>query len=121
MKYSLKSIPQPYLVPKKNSNEKKIIISLGGGAITNKKIRKLIEKYSYNIYLQVKIDILITRLKNSKNRPLIINKNLNATLKELINKRKKFYQKADLIIYNENNLHETVKKIINKINLWIIR
>ena len=96
--------------------EKKIIISLGGGSIVNNNIRKIIKKNSYNIYLQVKIDTLVKRLENSKNRPLIINKDLKTTLNNLIEKRKKFYQKADLIICNENTLSEIVKEIINKIN-----
>ena len=98
-------------------DEKKIIISLGGGSILNGKIRKLIKRKSYNIYLQVKVDILAKRLKNSKNRPLIKNKNLYKILNELIKKRSKFYHKADLIIDNEDGLSETVNKIINKINL----
>ena len=98
-------------------NEKNIIISLGGGSIINKNIRKLIKKNSYNIYLHVKIDILIKRLQNSNNRPLIVNTDLNTTLNELFEKRKKFYQKADLILSNENGLNKTVKKIIKEISL----
>ena len=98
-------------------NEKKIIVSLGGGAIVNDNIRNLIEKNSYNIYLKVKIDILKKRLKSSTHRPLIINKNLNTTLNKLINKREKFYKKANLIINNEISVNDTVKKIINIINL----
>ena len=98
-------------------DKKKIIISLGGGSILNKNIRNLIKKNSYNIYLQVKIDILIKRLRNSRNRPLIINKDLKKTLNELIEKREKFYKKADLIIHNENNLNHTIKEIMDKINL----
>ena len=43
---------------------KKTIISLGGGAIINKKIRNSIKKNSYNIYLNVDLDILIKRLQN---------------------------------------------------------
>ena len=38
---------------------KKTIVSLGGGAIINKKIRNSIKKNSYNIYLNVDIDILV--------------------------------------------------------------
>ena len=98
-------------------DKKKIIISLGGGAVVNKNIRKLIKKNSYNIYLQVTIDILSRRLANSKHRPLILSKELNITLSELMKKREKFYQKADLIINNENNIKETVKEIQNKIIL----
>ena len=95
--------------------DKHIIIYLGGGSLANKNIRNLIKKNSYNIYLQVKIDILVKRLKNSKSRPLIINKDLNIILNELMEKRIKFYQKADLIIDNQNSLNESVKKIINNI------
>ena len=98
-------------------SKKNTIISLGGGAVVNKNIRELIKINSYNIYLQVKNDILSKRLTNSKNRPLILNKDLNKTLNELIKKRQKFYLNADLIINNENSLNEAVKKIINKIKL----
>src|SRR5210317_499188 len=52
-------------------NHKETIVSLGGGAIVNEKIRNTINKNSYNIYLNVDINILMKRLKNSKTRPLI--------------------------------------------------
>ena len=55
---------------------KKTIVSLGGGAIINKSIRNSIKKNSYNIYLKVSIDDLKKRLENSKQRPLIIKKDL---------------------------------------------
>ena len=94
---------------------KETIVSLGGGAIINKKIRSSIKKNSYNIYLNVNIDILIKRLKNSKTRPLIYKKNLKKKLINLINFREKFYQKADLVIKNEKNIIETTENIIKKI------
>ena len=52
------------------------IISLGGGSIINKKIRKVIKKNSYSIYLQVQLNNLVNRLKSSKKRPLL-NQNVN--------------------------------------------
>jgi shikimate kinase/shikimate kinase/3-dehydroquinate synthase len=94
---------------------KETIVSLGGGAIINKKIRNSIKKNSYNIYLNVDVDILIKRLQFSKTRPLIYKKDLKTELINLINKRKKFYQKADLIIQNEKNMIETTENIIKKI------
>jgi shikimate kinase len=96
-------------------NNKKTIVSLGGGAIINKKIRNSINVNSYNIYLEVDVDILAKRLQNSKTRPLIYKKNLKLELNNLLNKRKKFYHKADLIIKNEINMIETTKNIIKKI------
>ena len=70
---------------------------------------------SYNIYLNVDVDILTKRLQFSKTRPLIYKKDLKKELINLINKRKKFYQKADLIIQNEKNIIETTENIIKKI------
>ena len=94
---------------------KETIVSLGGGAIINKKIRSSIKKNSYNIYLNVDIDILTKRLQNSKTRPLIYKKNLKKELINLMSIREKFYQKADLIIHNEKNMIDTAKNIIKKI------
>ena len=81
----------------------------------NSNIRKVIENNSYNIYLKVEINILMKRLSNSKNRPLIINKDLNQILIKLIAQREKFYNKADLIIKNEDNVSGTVNNILKKI------
>ena len=91
------------------------IVSLGGGAVINKNIRDYIKKNSYNIYLNVDVDILTKRLQNSKTRPLIYKKNLKKKLINLINFREKFYQKADLVIKNEKNIIETTENIIKKI------
>ena len=94
---------------------KEAIVSLGGGAIINKEIRNSIKKNSYNIYLNVDVNILIKRLQFSKTRPLIHKNNLKKELINLISKRKKFYQKADLIIQNEKKMIETAENIIKKI------
>ena len=94
---------------------KETIVSLGGGAIINKNIRGSIKKNSYNIYLNVNIDILTKRLQNSKTRPLIYKKNLKKELTNLIGIREKFYRKADLIVNNEKNIIETTENIIEKI------
>jgi shikimate kinase len=99
----------------KTLENKETIVSLGGGAMINKNIRNFVKKNSYNIYLKVDVDILTKRLENSRIRPLIYKKDLKTELINLINKRKKFYQKADLIIQNEKNIIETTKNIIKKI------
>lgn len=96
-------------------NKKNSIISLGGGAIINSKIRNMLKKNSFNIYLKVSIDILENRLNNSKKRPLINKKNLNLTLNELFKKREKFYNRADIIIENQMNVKSAVENIITKI------
>ena len=96
-------------------NNKETIVSLGGGAIINNAIRNSIKKSSYNIYLKVDVDILVKRLRNSKNRPLIYKKNLKQELMNLEKKREKYYKNADLIVKNEKNIIETTQNIIKKI------
>ena len=94
------------------------VISLGGGSVINKKIRKEIKQNSYSIYLQVKINNLLERLKSSKKRPLL-NKNIDnrETLKNLYDKRRKFYENADFIVDNDNDKFQVLEKIKSKINI----
>ena len=95
------------------------VISLGGGSVVNKKIRKVIKENSYSIYLQVKLKNLVNRLKSSNKRPLL-NKNMYKIeiLKDLYEDRKKFYKKADLIINNDNDKFQVLEKIKSKLHSY---
>ena len=99
-------------------NYNNCVISLGGGSIINKKIRKEVKQNSYSIYLQVKINNLLERLKSSKKRPLL-NKNIDnrETLKNLFDKRRKFYENADFIVNNDNDKFQVLEKIKSNINI----
>ena len=93
---------------KKNS-----VISLGGGAFLNKLIRKSAKKSSVSFWLDVKTEILIKRLKRTKKRPLLDKKNINDTVKEIYQERKKIYNQADYRIKCSSlKLNEIVKKIL---------
>ena len=95
------------------------VVSLGGGSIISKKIRKIIKKNSYSIYLQVKLNNLQKRLKFSRKRPLL-NNNLNNSeiLKNILKERKKYYEKADLIINNDGNKSQSLKEIKLQLNKY---
>ena len=54
-----------------------LVISLGGGAFMNNKIRKEVKNSSISFWLDVNINILAQRLKKTRKRPLLFNKNLN--------------------------------------------
>tara|TARA_B100000575_G_C23137654_1_gene661282 strand:- start:1225 stop:1752 length:528 start_codon:yes stop_codon:yes gene_type:complete len=94
----------------------KCIISLGGGSITNLKIRNLVKKNSYSIYLKVDNNILIKRLKNSKKRPLLKNIDKKFVIEKLYNERKKFYNIANLVVENNFDKKDIISKIIIEIN-----
>ena len=90
------------------------IISLGGGAFLNSAIRKMTKKMSISFWLDVPIDELIKRLRNSKQRPLLFKQNTNETVKKIYFDRKKIYNKADFRIKCKSlKSREIVDKILN--------
>ena len=93
-------------------NKKNSIISLGGGAILSQNTRNILLKKSFSIYLNVNNNILYERLKNSKKRPLLLNTDIEKTIKELKRKRIKYYKKANLIINNSEDIEKTIDKIL---------
>ena len=93
------------------------VVSLGGGSIISKKIRKIIKKNSYSIYLQVKLNNLQNRLKFSRKRPLLNNNsNKSEIMQKLLKNRQKFYEKADLIINNNGDKFQTLNLIKSQLN-----
>jgi shikimate kinase len=77
------------------AKKKNIIISLGGGAFMNAKIRKDILSSSISFWLDLDLNLLEKRLIKSKKRPLLENKNLKKILPKIYNERKDTYSVAD--------------------------
>ena len=75
--------------------KKNTVISLGGGAFLNKSIRREVKNTSVSFWLDVDVSELIKRLKKTKKRPLLYNKNLNVTVNKIYLERKKTYSEAD--------------------------
>ena len=75
--------------------KKNTVVSLGGGAFLNKSIRREIKNTSVSFWLDVDVSELIKRLKKTKKRPLLYNKNLNVTVNKIYLERKKTYSEAD--------------------------
>ena len=98
-------------------NKKNIVISLGGGSIINKNIRKIIKSSSFSIYLKVNLDVLTKRLNSSNKRPLLKNVDKKDKLDQLYSERKEFYNKADLVIENNFDKSDILNKIKSKINI----
>ena len=95
------------------------VISLGGGSIISKKIRKTIKNNSYSIYLQVTLNNLLNRLKFSRKRPLLNNNsNKSEIMRKLLKDRQKYYEKADLIINNNGDKFQTLNQIKSQLNIY---
>tara|TARA_Y100000816_G_C25837633_1_gene437844 strand:- start:126 stop:662 length:537 start_codon:yes stop_codon:yes gene_type:complete len=95
------------------------VISLGGGSIINRNIRKVIKQNSYSIYLQVKLNNLLKRMKSSNKRPLLNNSiDKKKTLENLYYERKKFYEEADCIVNNDKDKFQVLESIKSELNLY---
>ena len=92
---------------------KPVVISLGGGAFTNRNIRKEVIRNHLSFWLNWSDEILVNRIKNSKKRPLVSNASENEII-DLIKKRSNIYSKALYKIECDSlTKKELVKKILN--------
>ena len=89
-------------------NDKKLIISTGGGIVLRN--QKILKK-TYNIYLECNINTLVKRLKSSKERPLI-GDNIFKNVNQLLIEREFLYKEISNAIVDSNKIK---KNIINQI------
>ena len=88
------------------------VIALGGGAFTNREIRKNVLKDHLSFWLNWNDEILLNRIKNSKKRPLAFNSTENELI-DLIKKRSNVYSKALYEIKCDNlSKNQIVKRIL---------
>ena len=90
----------------------KNVVSLGGGGFINTKIRKEILSNHFSFWLNCDESTLVTRIKDSKKRPLAF-KSTDQEIRVIIKNRSRIYSNAQFKI-NCNRLTKTeiVKKII---------
>ena len=90
------------------------VISIGGGAFLNSKIRKEILENHISFWLSWDIKTLVNRIKDSQKRPLAFNSSKNE-LFDLVKKRSIIYSKAMYRIDCENLTKNAIVKKILKI------
>ena len=109
--YFRKIEKQITLIELKKNNS---VISLGGGAFLNSTVRQYSKKHSISFWLDVPIEILVKRLKKSKNRPVLAKEKTDDSIKKIYFIRKKFYNKADYRIKCKTlTLKQIIEKILN--------
>ena len=90
------------------------VISLGGGAFLNDKIKKKILENHISFWLNWDINTLVERVKNNQKRPVAFNSSKNELI-ELIKKRSIVYSKAMYKIECENLTKDQIVKNILKV------
>ncbi|WP_032121687.1 shikimate kinase [Clostridium amazonitimonense] len=94
----------------------KVIATGGGLPIYNENMSKL-NYMGITIFLDVPLYELEKRLKNKKDRPLLLKEDIKDKLKKLYNERIEIYKKASITINCENkNKCDILNEVLNKVN-----
>ena len=102
------------LITLKLLKKNKTVISLGGGAFLNNKIKKEVLDNHISFWLKWDIKTLVNRIQNSQKRPIAFKSSKNELI-DLIKKRSIVYSKAMYKIDCENLTKNEITKNITKI------
>ena len=81
-------------------NKQKTVLSLGGGSILSKKVRDYLKNQFITVFIDVELNIIIERLKKSRNRPLLNKTDIKKKIIELDNNRRAYYLLSDIKLKN---------------------
>lgn len=81
---------------------KKTIISTGGGAVLRQENMDFLRKNGIIVCLTASPEIILERTGNSDERPLLRAENPLEKIRELLDFRKPFYERADIVIETGN-------------------
>ena len=90
-----------------------LVIALGGGAFIDEFIRKEIKSTCVSFWLDLKVESLLSRLKNVKKRPLLNENKLQQSINKIYSERKKIYNESNFRIKCDSiNKDEAMQKIV---------
>lgn len=101
------------LIAKEASLLQGVVVSTGGGIVLREENMDALKKNGKIVYLHVSPDVAYNRVKSDKNRPLLKVDDPLAKIKELLEKREKYYKRNDFEIdTSEMTIDEVVDRII---------
>jgi shikimate kinase/3-dehydroquinate synthase len=94
--------------------DENIVLSTGGGCYATQENRDILKEKAIIIWLKAPISIILQRINQKKNRPLLNGKDKKKVLEELEKKRSPYYSQCDIIFDTQNdNFENILKKIFN--------
>lgn len=92
------------------------VVALGGGSVVDACNRRIIEESGISLYLQWPFRILRDRIFDEPTRPLVDQLSTESALRELYEKRTRYYKRADHVIACEGfgSPQEIVAEIMRK-------
>ena len=96
-----------------------IVLSTGGGAVTQAENRVVLKNNGYIIYLKSSPEMLFKRTVDDKRRPLLQGDDRLEQIRKILNEREPAYiEMADEIIDSEKmSIKQIIQKILEQINI----
>lgn len=94
------------------------VVATGGGIVIQPENRRILKATGLIVYLHAPANILWSRLRYCKNRPLLQTDNPQQVLADLLEKREPLYREvADFVIHVTNNAQQkTVNRLVERLN-----
>jgi shikimate kinase len=95
-----------------------IVLSTGGGAVTQAENREVLKNNGYIIYLKSSPEMLLKRTANDKRRPLLQGENRLEQIRNILIEREPAYiEMADEIIDSEKmSIKQIIQKVLEQVN-----
>ena len=98
------------------SQKSDLIITTGGGTVVDRDNFTALKQNGILVTLVARPETVLQRVKNSKNRPLLNEKeDLLAEIRALLEKRKSFYDQSDLFFDTDGQNGSQVARMIQKV------
>jgi shikimate kinase len=96
------------------------VLATGGGAFMDPRTRAKIRERGISVWLRADVDLLLRRVGRRNNRPLLKDRDRQATLKELIAHRYPIYAEADITVDSMDAPPEiTVERVIEALGRYL--
>lgn len=94
------------------------VVATGGGTLINENTAEYANAHGITLFLNADFELCYERIKNDRNRPLVMN-NTEEQLRELFEKRRKIYEKHSRVAVKVTGVEEKTLETINSLLLLI--
>lgn len=100
-------------------NGKKCILASGGGAFMSARTRQLVSQKAISVFLDAHVDTIVRNTAGRTHRPLLNVENPGEVIRTLLEKRRPFYEQADLHIrFKEETMGQLLRILVAQIGLF---
>lgn len=101
-------------------NNRDVVLSTGGGAVTRQENRRLLSESFVTVYLRASVDTIIDRLtRDGTERPLLQGANPRERVSSLLGARSGWYEEVSKLTVDVDGL--SVSKVVDEIARWVSR